>query len=59
MNPPNWYMDPTSGFPLNLIPLYINSWGIMLANDVMQEKQQTNLFRIERVAWSVTDPSDH
>ena len=48
MNPPNWYMDPTSGFPLNLILLDINSWGIMLAIDVMQEKQQTNLFRIEK-----------
>ena len=30
---------PTLGFPLNLLPLDVHSWGILLIIAVMQEKQ--------------------
>ena len=38
---------PTSDFPLNLVPLDLNIWEILLTIAIMQEKQQNNLLEIE------------
>ena len=43
MDPPKWYMvlyGPTSGFPLNLLPLDFHSQRILLTIAIMQGKQQ-------------------
>ena len=52
---PKWTLNdtygsdgPTSGVPLNLLLLDIHSWGFLLTNAIMQEKQQQNLLQIER-----------
>ena len=49
MDPPKWYMvlyGPTSGFPLNLLPLDFHSRRILLTIAITQEKQQNTLFEI-------------
>ena len=50
IDPPKWYMvlyGPTSGFPLNLLPLEFHSRGILLTIAIMHEKQRNNLFEIQ------------
>ena len=50
MDPPKWFMvvfGPTSGFPLNLLPLDFHSRGFLLTIAFMQEQQPNNLFEKE------------
>ena len=44
---------PTLGFPINLLPLDFHSRGILLTIAIKQEKEQNNIFEIERLIEEV------